>query len=77
LRLNDARAMLVSAIAGIGIVKLHYYMVEEALQAGQLIEMLQEYSQTNYSIFLYYAQNRYLSPKIRYFIDFLLTKMTW
>ncbi len=75
LRINDAWAMLTCALNGLGIVKLHDYMVKENLKTGQLVEILQPYSQEEYSIFIYYMQNRYLSPKIRHFIDFLLEKL--
>jgi len=75
LRINDAWSMLTCAQNGLGIVKLHDYMVRESLQTGKLIEILHPYSQEEYPIFVYYMQNRYLSPKIRHFIDFLLTKL--
>jgi DNA-binding transcriptional LysR family regulator len=76
LRINDAWAMLKCALNGVGIVKLHDYIVEESLQAGNLIEILQPFSQEEYAIFIYYMQNRYLSPKIRHFIDFLLNRLS-
>lgn len=75
LRINDAWAMLKCALNGLGIVKLHDYMVKESLESGHLVEILQPYSQEEYAIFLYYMQNRYLSPKIRHFIDFLLGRV--
>lgn len=77
LRINDAWAMLKCAINGLGIVKLHDYMVKESLKSGHLIEVLQPFSQEEYAVSLYYMQNRYLSPKIRHFIDFLLDKLKY
>jgi DNA-binding transcriptional LysR family regulator len=68
--LNDSRAMCDCAIAGIGIVKLHDYIVAEALQAGRLLEILAEFQEPLQPVYLYYQQNRYLQPKIRKFIDF-------
>jgi DNA-binding transcriptional LysR family regulator len=75
LRLNDANALLTCALNGLGIVKLHYYMVKDALKEKKLIEILAPYNQEIYPIYLCYSQNRYLSPKIRHFIDFLMTKV--
>ena len=75
LRLNDVVSMRQCAIEGIGIIKLHDYMTTEAIKKGELIEILSEFSRTEYPLYLYYAQNRYLTPKIRYFIDFLMTKL--
>jgi DNA-binding transcriptional LysR family regulator len=70
LSLNDSRAMCECAIQGMGIVRLHDYMVKDALEDGRLVEVLPEFSEKNQSVYLYYQQNRYLQPKIRRFIDF-------
>jgi DNA-binding transcriptional LysR family regulator len=70
LLLNDASAMCECAIQGMGIVKLHDYMVNTALQKGQLVEVLTAFREPEISIYLYYQQSRYLQPKIRKFIDF-------
>ncbi|HAZ7572965.1 LysR family transcriptional regulator [Legionella sp. PATHC032] len=68
--LNDSRALCECAILGIGIIKLHEYIVAEALQDGRLIEILPEFRESNLSVYLYYQASRYLQPKIRRFIDF-------
>ena len=75
LRINNAQAMLECALNGLGIVKLHDYMAVDSIKSGKLVEILSPFSQEEYAIYLYYMQNRYLSPKIRHFIDFLLAKM--
>lgn len=68
--LNDSRAMCDCAIAGMGIVKLHDYIVADAIQSGDLVEILSGYQDTVQPVYLYYQQSRYLQPKIRRFIDF-------
>lgn len=70
LRLNDSVAMAQCAMQGMGIVKLHDYIVEADIQAGRLIEVLRDHQDPLIPIYLYYQQNRYLQPKIRRFIDF-------
>lgn len=70
LYLNDSRAILKSAIRGIGIAKLHDYVAADALRNKELIEILSIYQEPEISIYLYYQQSRYLQPKIRCFIDF-------
>lgn len=70
LYLNDSRAMRGCAIQNMGIVKLHDYVVVDALQNGQLVEILSEYGEAPKPVYLYYQQSRYLQPKIRKFIDF-------
>ncbi len=72
--LNDSRAMLECALQGLGIVKLHDYIVKEALVSKKLIEILPQYHKTPIPVFLYYEQSRYLQPKIRKFIDFFVSK---
>lgn len=68
--LNDSRAMCDCAMAGMGIVKLHDYIVADAIQSGDLVEILSEFQDTLHPVYLYYQQSRYLQPKIRKFIDF-------
>lgn len=68
--LNDSRAMCDCAIAGMGIVKLHDYIVADAIQSGDLVEILSGFQDTTQPVYLYYQQSRYLQPKIRRFIDF-------
>lgn len=68
--LNDSRMMREFAIKNMGIIKLHDYMVTDALKTKQLIEILSEFKEPPLPVFLYYQQSRYLQPKIRRFIDF-------
>lgn len=68
--LNDSRAMRECAILGMGIVKLHDYIVTDALQDGSLVEVLSGFQEPQLPVYLYYQQSRYLQPKIRKFIDF-------
>ncbi len=72
--LNDSRAMCECAIQGLGIVRLHDYIVSDALDNGSLIEILPEFSESELSVYLYYQQSKYLQPKIRRFIDFYTTQ---
>lgn len=68
--LNDSRAMCDCAIAGMGIVQLHDYIVADEIQKERLVEILSEFQEPAQSVYLYYEQSRYLQPKIRRFIDF-------
>ena len=67
--LDDSQAMRECAIEGMGLVNLHDYIVEDALRAGTLVELLPEYQEKQQPVYLYYQKNRYLQPKIRRFID--------
>ncbi|MCS5710188.1 LysR substrate-binding domain-containing protein [Candidatus Berkiella aquae] len=68
--LDDSRAMCDAAISGIGLVRLHDYVVQDALACGQLQEILPEYHQQTVPVYLYYEKSRFLLPKIRRFIDY-------
>lgn len=68
--LNNAQAMRQCALEDMGIVRLHDYMVNAALNAKKLIEILPQYHCTKIPVFLYYQPSRYLQPKIRKFIDY-------
>ena len=70
LRINDSLALRECAIQGMGIVKLHDYMVREALQEGRLVEILSTFQAPPQTIYLYYRQSKFLQPKIRCFVDF-------
>lgn len=72
LLLNDCHAIRECALQGIGIGMLHDYMIEDALQTGQLVEVLNEFQIPSINIYLYYSQSHYLLPKIRRFIDFYM-----
>ena len=68
--LNDSRAMCDCAALGMGIVKLHDYIVSDYLRDGRLIEIFPEFHQQQQPVYLYYQKTKYLQPKIRRFIDF-------
>lgn len=68
--LNDTRTMCEAAQAGLGLVRLHDYVVQEAIKAGNLTELLPEYHRKSIPIYLYYQKNRFLQPKIRKCIDY-------
>jgi len=67
---NDSRAMCEAAISGLGIARLHDYVVQDALVTGALSEVLPDYHRKMIPIYLYYQKNRFLQPKIRKCIDY-------
>lgn len=75
IRVNDAQTMLNFALDGLGIVKLHHYVVKEHLERGTLQELLSAYSNSEIPIYAAYPQRRYISSKTRCFIDFIVEKI--
>jgi DNA-binding transcriptional LysR family regulator len=77
LRVNDVQTMLNLALDGLGIVKLHHYVVKEYLEQGSLQEVLTAYSNTDIPIYVAYPQRRYIPSKVRCFIDFITEKLVF
>ncbi|MCE5318169.1 MAG: LysR family transcriptional regulator [Parachlamydia sp.] len=77
IRVNDAQTMLHMALDGLGIVKLHQYVVKEYLESGALLELLAAYGKEEIPIYVAYPQRRFISSKVRCFIDFVTDKITY
>jgi DNA-binding transcriptional LysR family regulator len=75
IRVNDAQTMLKFALDGLGIVKLHHYVVKEHLEQGTLQELLTTYNNSEIPIYVAYPQRRYISSKVRCFIDFITERI--
>lgn len=70
LLVNDAETMIRIAKEGLGIIKLHHYVVKEALDRGELIEILPGFVEKEIPLYVAYLQKKYLPSKVRCFIDF-------
>ncbi|OOF59266.1 LysR family transcriptional regulator [Rodentibacter myodis] len=68
---NNGLALLDMAKAGLGIVNLPAFILDEAFKKGELIEVLPEYKQQQLDIHIVYPNRRHLPVKVRAFIDFL------
>ena len=75
IRVNDTQAMLEFALGGLGIVKLHRYVVQKCLEAGSLCEIFIAENKKEIPIYVAYQQRRFVPSKIRCFIDFFVAKM--
>jgi DNA-binding transcriptional LysR family regulator len=77
LYLNDVQAMLECAMAGMGLIRVHNYVVKEALAKRQLVAVLQHYQREEIPIYVSYRESRFIPSKIRQFIDFILPKLSY
>lgn len=75
IRVNDAQTMLNFALAGLGIAKLHHYVVKEHIERGELQEVLGAYTKGEIPLYVAYPQRRYIAAKVRCFIDFITNKI--
>jgi len=69
---NSPRAVKEIAMAGGGIGMIPRFIVESELQEGVLKEILPGYKTLEFGLFAIYPHRRYLSKKVRCFIDFLM-----
>lgn len=67
---QDFGFLRAAAIEGAGITMLPESMVPEALARGQLVRVMPEYCLGRSSFHLVYPSTRFLSPKVRVFVDF-------
>ncbi len=69
---NDTNSYLAAGLAGLGIVQAPAYAVNAAVQGGQLVSLLQEWHTPATPVHVIYPPNRYLSAKVRVFIDWTI-----
>lgn len=62
-----------AAVGGLGLARLADFIVEDDLRAGRLVPVLAELEVTDEAIHAVYPATRHVSPKIRSFIEHLLT----
>ena len=68
---NESNAHLAAAVAGMGIIQTFYYAAKDELNNGTLVEILQAWRPTSYPFYVVYPQNRYMTHRLRVFIDWL------
>ncbi|MEM7304611.1 MAG: LysR family transcriptional regulator [Pseudomonadota bacterium] len=68
---NDGDALRIAAIQGCGIIQLPTYIVGLDIQSGRLNALLEDYEPTQLPIYAIYHHRKFLSAKIRSFLDFI------
>jgi DNA-binding transcriptional LysR family regulator len=71
---NSGPGLLDAALKGMGIAQLPDYYVDEHLARGRLQSVLDEFRYQDTGVWVVYPQQRYLAPKVRFFIDFLVER---
>jgi LysR family transcriptional regulator for bpeEF and oprC len=73
LRVNDGRALVDAARAGIGVVHLASYMVQSALADGSLVEVCPQWAGPGPAVTLVGARERWRAPAVRAFVQHAAT----
>ncbi len=71
---NSPSAVREICIAGGGLGLIPAFIVQDALQSGQLIQLLPNYKTLEFGMYAIYPHRRYLSKKMQCFITFLQEK---
>jgi len=71
LRINSNPALVKAAVMGLGLAKLSSFLISEEVRRGALEEVLCDYREDPIGIHAAYPNQRYLSFKVKLFIDFL------
>lgn len=75
LQVNDPGAAITAAEAGLGITQVLNYMVKDALAAGRLVTVLDEFAPPESPVHLVYPEGRALPAKTRAFLDFAAPRL--
>ncbi|MDE1158371.1 MAG: LysR substrate-binding domain-containing protein [Neorhizobium sp.] len=68
---NDARSYVNAAITGMGVAQCPRFMVKEAVEKGELVEIFSDWTCEPLPLYIVYPQTRHLSNKVRVFVDWL------
>jgi DNA-binding transcriptional LysR family regulator len=74
LRANHGEALCQAAIDGLGLVLQPTFIAGEALAKGQLRPVLLDYKPAELSAYAVFLSRKFLSAKVRTFVDFLAEK---
>ena len=66
---NDFITTLGAAMRGVGLAQVPEPIAAKALEAGQLVQVLETYAPIAPGMFLYYPSRRQMMPKLRAFVD--------
>ena len=74
-RSNNASALITACVQGLGISRLPELYVREYLRRGELVSILNAYQSDPLPVWLVYPNTRFVSTKVRMFIDFFAEKI--
>ena len=75
LRYNNGYSLTDAALKDLGVVQLPDYYIQQHIQSGELVTLLDNYRADDEGIWAVYPQNRHLSPKIRMLVDYLAEQL--
>ena len=61
---------------GLGIAYMPVFIVGEDVTEGRLVPILEDWAYSVQKVWLSYASGRYLAPKVRAFVDFMVERFS-
>ena len=74
--MNNSLAIREAVLENVGITRTPTFVVGKDIQEGRLVPLLTKYECLQVQIYVVYPHRKYLSPKVRAFIDFLADRIT-
>lgn len=74
LRTNNGNVIAEAAVSGLGIAVQPGFIACDYLNDGRLVPLLEQYQMPELGIYAVYPETRFLTPKVRSFIDYLIAK---
>jgi DNA-binding transcriptional LysR family regulator len=75
LAIDDGNAYLAAGLAGLGVLWLPEYMARKHVAQGELVRLLADWHIAPMPLYLAFPPNRYVSKKLRVFIDWIVALM--
>ncbi|SDP90558.1 DNA-binding transcriptional regulator, LysR family [Rhodoferax sp. OV413] len=76
LQVNNGQALRVAALHGLGIVLQPAILLQADVQAGRLVQLFANHTLPSRPMSVVYLPDRYRSPKLRSFVDFLVERFS-
>lgn len=73
---NSGYGVMDAALKGIGIIQLPDHYIQQYIDTGQLITLLDKFCEPEEGVWALYPHNRHLSPKIRLLVDYLAKELS-
>ncbi|WP_312512770.1 LysR family transcriptional regulator [Massilia sp.] len=71
LALNDSNSYVKAGLAGLGVISMTDYLLNEHLALGTMVRLLPEWRSDPLPVHVVYPQNRHLSAKVRVFVEWV------
>ncbi|MDX2322103.1 MAG: LysR family transcriptional regulator [Moritella sp.] len=72
---NSSEMELSLCLAGHGITRMPRFNLSDEIDTGKLIELFSDYQRQEINVYLIYPSRKYVSSKVRHFIDFVAAEL--